>query len=155
MLPLTTSAPTLVDQAPPAAGLPAEAAPWPDLAPLGVYAILVVGLVALILLLSWLTGPRHRARRRDLPYESGMPATGDAHLRFPVAFYLVALAFLIFDIEAAFLLAWAVSAAEVGWAGYLEALVFTLVLLAGLVFLWGKGALDVSGRRRPAAGRRP
>lgn len=120
--------------------------------PLGVYALLVVGLVAVVLILSWLLGPRHSARRRDLPYESGLPSTGGARLRFPVDFYLLAIAFLVFDLEAAYLFAWAVAATEVGWAGYVEILVFTVMLFAGLVFLWGEGALDWGTRPAPRRG---
>lgn len=132
-------------------GLPGQATdPTPVLWPLGVYGVVVLGLVATLLALSWLAGPRHRARRRDLPYESGMPSTEQGALRFPIHFYLIALAFLIFDLEAAFLFAWAVAARDVGWAGYVEVVVFAVMLLAGLVWLWAKGALDWA--RRPPTG---
>lgn len=110
--------------------------------PLGIYALIVLGMLAAVIVLSALIGPRHSARRRDLPYESGLPPTGTAALRFPVHFYVVALAFLIFDLEAAFLFAWAVSAREVGWFGYIELFVFVVMLFAGLAYLWAKGALD-------------
>ena len=63
-------------------------------------------------------------------------------IRFPTHFYLIALAFVVFDIEAAILFAWAVAARDVGWAGYIEALVFAVVLFAGLVYLWAKGAFN-------------
>ncbi|MFQ5743912.1 MAG: NADH-quinone oxidoreductase subunit A [Acidobacteriota bacterium] len=112
------------------------------LASLAIYALCVVAIVTAILMLSALAGPRHRSARRDLPFESGMPTTREAPLRVPVAFYLVAIAFLIFDLEAAFLFTWAVAARESGWSGYVEVVVFTLVLLVGLVYLWAKGALD-------------
>ncbi len=105
---------------------------------IGVVALLLGGVLAL----SALVGPRSRSRRRDLPYESGMAPTPQPALRFPVHFYLVALAFLVFDVEAAFLFAWAVAARDVGWMGYLEALVFSVMLFAGLVYLWAKGAFD-------------
>jgi NADH-quinone oxidoreductase subunit A len=110
--------------------------------PLGAYALLVLAMLVAVIVISALVGPRHSARRRDLPYESGVPPTGSAALRFPVHFYVIALAFLIFDLEAAFLFAWAVAAREVGWLGYIELVVFIVMLLAGLVYLWAKGALD-------------
>ena len=124
----------------------------PALWPLAVYAAIVVGIAAVALLLTAVLGPRHSARRKDLPYESGIAATGDVHIRFPVRFYLVAIAFLIFDLEAAFLIAWAVSARQVGWVGFVEVLVFIGMLFVGLVYLWGKGALDwgPEGQRRAA-----
>jgi len=109
---------------------------------LGLYALIVLAMLAAVVVLSALIGPRHSARRRDLPYESGLPPTGTAALRFPVHFYIVALAFLIFDLEAAFLFAWAVAVREVGWLGYIELFVFVVMLFAGLVYLWAKGALD-------------
>lgn len=121
--------------------------------PLGIYSLIVVGLVAVILGLSTFTGPRHAARRRDLPYESGMPATGDAQIRFPVAFYLIAIDFLIFDIEAAILFGWAGVAREVGWSGFVAAAVFILILLVGLVWVWAKGGLDWGAEPSRNAGR--
>ena len=92
-------------------------------------------------------GPRSSSRRRDLPYESGVPPTGEPEPRLPIHFYLVALAFLIFDLEVAFLFAWAASARDVGWLGYVEVLVFSLMLFAGLVYLWAKRAFDWGARR--------
>lgn len=114
----------------------------PSLWPLAVWTAVVVGLVAAVLGLSAITGPSHRARRRDLPYESGMPATGDAQIRFPVAFYLVAIDFLVFDVEAAILFAWAGVARDVGWTGWIAAALFVLILTVGLVWVWAKGGLD-------------
>ncbi len=124
-------------------GLPSESTlANQSLWPLGAYALLVLAMLAAVVIISALIGPRHSARRRDLPYESGVPPTGTAALRFPVHFYIVALAFLIFDLEIAFLFAWAVAAREVGWSGYFELVVFIVMLMAGLVYLWAKGALD-------------
>jgi NADH-quinone oxidoreductase subunit A len=122
----------------------------PALWPLAVHAAIVVGIAAAALVLTSLLGPRHSARRKDQPYESGIASTGGVHVRFPVRFYLVAIAFLVFDLEAAYLIAWAVAARQVGWTGFIEVLVFIAMLFAGLVYLWGKGALDW-GPRRPAA----
>lgn len=115
-----------------------EPALWPLALWLGVVALLMATVIGL----STFIGPRSRSRRRDLPYESGIAPTPQPPLRFPVHFYLIALAFLVFDIEAAILFAWAVAARDVGWLGYLEALVFSLVLFSGLVYLWAKRAFD-------------
>lgn len=115
--------------------------------PLVVYAFGVVGLVLAIIALSYVLGERHRERGTDTPYESGMLPTGDARLRFPAEFYLVAMFFVIFDLEAVFLFAWAVVVRPAGWLGYGEAMVFVGVLLVALGYLWREGALDWGGRR--------
>ena len=122
--------------------MPLDGSVQPALWPLALWLLAVTAMMAAVLGLSAILGPRHRARRRDLPYESGMPRTEQGELRFPIHFYLIALAFLIFDLEAAFLFAWAVAARDTGWLGYAEALVFVVVLLAGLVYLWAKGAFE-------------
>ncbi len=116
----------------------AETALWP----LAVYFIAVVLIVTVMLLLSYVLGQRHRARAMDLPYESGISSTGSAQVRFDVKFYLIAMFFVIFDLEAVFLFAWAVSVRETGWAGFGEMLVFVLVLTAALAYLWRLGALE-------------
>lgn len=116
--------------------------------PLAVYFLVVVLAVAGLLVLSWLLGERHRERATVLPYESGMLPTGSARLRFSADFYLVAVFFVIFDLEAAFILAWAVAARPLGWPGYAGVAVFVAVLLAALVYLWRVGALDWGTRRR-------
>lgn len=124
--------------------------------PLAVYAGAVVLLLAAMLGASHLLGERHRGRARGDPYEGGNIPTGPARLRFSVKYYLVAVFFVVFDVEAAFLFAWAVAARETGWAGYIEAVVFVFVLLVALVYLWRQGALDWSPprRRRPATDRK-
>ncbi|MFH0088866.1 NADH-quinone oxidoreductase subunit A, partial [Pseudomonas aeruginosa] len=87
------------------------------------------------------------------PFESGIVPTGGARLRLSAKFYLVAMLFVIFDVEALFLFAWSVSVRESGWAGLIEATIFIAILLAGLVYLWRIGALDwapESRRKRQA-----
>jgi len=116
---------------------------------LAVYGLLVILLVTGIIGLSALLGERHRERATGEPYESGIVSTGSARVRLSVTFYLVAMCFVIFDLEAVYLFAWAVAARELGWTGYAEVLVFVGVLLAALVYLWRRGALDWS----PGAGR--
>jgi len=115
--------------------------------PLMVYVAAIVVIVASMLGLSYVLGQRHRERATTEPYESGVASTGAARGHFDIKFYLVAVFFLIFDLEAAFLYAWAVAVRETGWAGYVEVLVFTSVLAAGLAYLWRLGALDW-GRQR-------
>ena len=110
--------------------------------PLAVYAGLVVLVVAGMLGISYVLGQRHQDRATGEPYESGNVPTGSARLRVAVKYYLIAVFFVIFDLEAAFLFAWAVAVRELGWTGYVEALVFIGILLVALVYLWRQGALD-------------
>ena len=114
----------------------------PILWPLLVYAALVFVVAAGMLVVSHLLGERRERGETAVPYESGMLPTTSARLRFGVKFYMVALFFVIFDLEAAFLLTWAIAFRDLGWAGYVEALVFIGVLLVALVYLWRVGALD-------------
>lgn len=110
--------------------------------PLAVYFIAVLALVASMLALSYLLGQRHNERATGEPYESGIVSTGSARLRFSVKFYLVAMLFVIFDLEVAFVIAWAIAFRELGWTGYLGALFFIGVLVAALIYEWRLGALD-------------
>src|SRR5574340_1051912 len=110
--------------------------------PLGLYAAIVVLLVAGILILSHFLGERRREPATETPFESGIVGVGDARLRLFARFYLIAVFFVIFDLESAFLFAWAIAVREVGWAGYWSALVFIGVLLVALVYIWRLGALD-------------
>jgi len=116
--------------------------------PLVVYFILVVALVAALVAFSYVLGERHAAPAKGEPFESGVAIVGSARLRFSAKYYLIAMFFVIFDVEALFLYAWAVAVREVGWAGYVEALVFILVLVAALIYLWRLGALDWGPPRR-------
>lgn len=110
--------------------------------PLGVYFAIVIALVVTLLGLSALLGQRHRERATGLPYESGIVSTGSARLRFGARFYLLAVFFVVFDLEAAFIFAWAVALRAIGWTGYVEGVVFVGVLLAALTYLWRVGGLD-------------
>ena len=110
--------------------------------PLAVYFIAVLALVASMLVISYLLGQRHTERATGEPYESGIVSTGSARLRFSVKFYLVAMLFVIFDLEVAFIIAWAISFRDLGWTGYLGVLFFVGVLLAALIYEWRLGALD-------------
>jgi NADH-quinone oxidoreductase subunit A len=110
--------------------------------PLAVYFFTTVLIVGGMIFLSYVLGQRHKERATGEPYESGIVSTGTAHIRFDVKFYLVAMFFVIFDLEAVFIFAWAVSLKEAGWAGYIEMLFFIGILVAALVYVWRLGGLD-------------
>ncbi len=110
--------------------------------PLVVYFFAVILVVGGMVTLSHVLGQRHREKATGEPYESGIVSTGTAHLRFDVKFYLVAMFFVIFDLEAVFLFAWAVSLRQAGWTGYMEMLVFMGILVSALVYIWRLGGLD-------------
>jgi NADH-quinone oxidoreductase subunit A len=114
------------------------------------YAALAVAAVATAIIASHLLGPRRAAPGKNIPYESGMNPTGTARLRYGIHFYPVGIFFILFDVEAIFLYAWAVGFWELGWAGYIEAALFTIVLFLGLVYVWRLGGLDWSPSRRRA-----
>ncbi|MBX6380973.1 NADH dehydrogenase subunit A [Thermoflavifilum aggregans] len=110
--------------------------------PLLLYAALVLLTAAGMLLLSHFLGQRHEEPATDETYESGIPVTGSARLLFPIHFYIVAMFFVVFDLEAVFIVAWAISLRQVGWAGYAGVLIFILILVAVLIYEWRNGALD-------------
>jgi NADH-quinone oxidoreductase subunit A len=104
--------------------------------------VLAGGFSVVMVSLSAVLGPRKPTPEKQAPYECGMPPVGDARERQSVKFYLVAMIFLLFDIEVAFLYPWAMALRELGWGGYVQVLLFMLLLLAGYVYVWRKGALD-------------
>jgi NADH-quinone oxidoreductase subunit A len=101
----------------------------------GVLAALLVGLATLL-------GPRRPSAVKSSPFECGSDPIGSAHDRFGVKFYLVALLFIVFDIEAVFIYPWAVLLRDLGWAGYATMAVFAFTLVVALAYVWKKGALD-------------
>lgn len=98
--------------------------------------------------LSYVLGQRHNERATGSPYEGGIVSEGSARVRLSAKFYLIAMFFVIFDLEAVFLFTWAVAARELGWSGYWEVLVFAGILILTLAYLWGLGALDWAPLRR-------
>jgi NADH-quinone oxidoreductase subunit A len=98
---------------------------------------------------SWLLGQKLRNKVKDMPYECGIPPTGSARERFSVKFYLVAMLFILFDIEAVFLYPWAVVYRELKLFAFLEMLLFVAFILAGFFYIWRKGALDWSRTAAP------
>src|ERR1700750_2304694 len=100
------------------------------------------GVALISVLLASVLGPRKPTPEKLAPYGCGMPAVGNARERQSVKFYLVAMIFLLFDIEVAFLYPWAMALRDLGWGGFAQLVVFMLLLLAGYVYVWRKGALD-------------
>ena len=100
------------------------------------------GFALVSVLLSMLFGPRKPTPEKSAPYECGMPPVGDARERQSVKFYLVAMIFLLFDIEVAFLYPWALAFRDLGWTGFWQLLTFVAILFVGYVYVWRKGVLD-------------
>ncbi len=120
------------------------------------YFVLVLLTVLGMISTSFVLGERHRQRVTGEAYESGVKPTGSTGIRFAVKFYLVALFFVIFDVESMFIFAWAIAFRELGWRGYVEMVIFIGVIVVMLVYLWRTGALDWGAhrykRRRNAEG---
>jgi NADH-quinone oxidoreductase subunit A len=112
-----------------------------------------IGFGVVTIILSHLLGPRRPTPEKLAPYECGVPPVGDARERQSVKFYLVAMVFLLFDIEVAFLYPWTMALRDLGWTGYVQIVLFTAVLVAGYAYIWRKGVLDWGPqvRRRSAA----
>ncbi len=120
--------------------------------PIVVYFFLTLAIVVGMMVVSYVLGQRHQERATGAPYEAGIVSEGSAQVRFSVKFYLTAMFFVIFDLESIFIYAWAVSASTLGWSGYVEMVVFIVILVATLIYLWRMGGLDwapKSRRRQP------
>ncbi len=110
--------------------------------PVLIYMLICIGLIGVMLLLSEVLGKKEALPRQGPAYECGMDPIGDARSRYTVRFYVIAMFFIVFDIEAIFLYPWAVIFKPLGWFGFWEMLVFIGILVVGLVYVWGKGALE-------------
>ena len=127
--------------------LPAATPPsFESLLTLGLYTAIAVLLISVLLLLARFLGQRTKSEIKGQPYESAILPTGEARLREPVPFYLVAIFFIVFDVEAVFVVSWAVAYDLLGWAGFLQISFFIIVLFLGLVYLWKMGGLDWGSR---------
>lgn len=148
---------TLLASAPPLAGgfaFPGhgEASPsFEALLTLGLYVGIALFLILALLFLAWWLGNKTRGKVKDEPYESGVLPSGQARLGEPVPFYLVAIFFIVFDVEVIFVVSWAVAWDLLGWPGFLHVAFFIAILFLGLAHLWKTGGLDWG----PRAGRRP
>lgn len=114
----------------------------PEFIPITVLFILAAALAVLVIVLGHSFGPRRPTTRKSMPYESGMTPFGPGTRRVRVAFYLIAVDFILFDIEVVFFLPWAVYARQLGLYGLAVLGIFTLLLLVGYVYAWKKGALE-------------
>jgi NADH-quinone oxidoreductase subunit A len=117
--------------------------PWePGILALGVFTLMALVLViALLLTSSWL-GEKKPSLEKLRPYECGIIPTGTARFRYPIAFYLIAAFFLIFDVEAAYIFSWAIAFDRLGWTGWLQISFFIVILLISLFYIWKKGGLE-------------
>ncbi|HMK55672.1 MAG TPA: NADH-quinone oxidoreductase subunit A [Dissulfurispiraceae bacterium] len=121
------------------------------LGPFILYAVAVFVVSAAMIVASYLLGQKHRDCDTEETYESGVRSTGSARMRFDIKFYMIAMFFIIFDLESVFIFAWSVSLFETGWPGYIGMAVFISVLMAMLAYLWRTGALDWGPRKKDTA----
>lgn len=113
-----------------------------DYLPIAILLVLATGLAVLVVAIGHLFGPRRPTKRKLSPYESGMTPFGPGTRRMPVRFYLVAVLFILFDIEVVFFLPWAVVFRSLGLFGLIEMGIFVFILVVGYVYAWKKGALE-------------
>ena len=113
-------------------------------------AVIGVGFGIVSVVLSYFLGPRNPTPEKLAAYECGMPPVGDARERQSVKFYLVAMIFLLFDIEVAFLYPWAMAMRSLSWPGLVQIVVFFLILMVGYVYIWRKGVLNWGPESDPA-----
>jgi NADH-quinone oxidoreductase subunit A len=111
------------------------------------YFVAVMAVIG-VMLGSYVLGQRHRDKATDFPYESGIMTTGNARLRFPAQFYLIAMFFVIFDLESIFVFIWSVAVRELGWRGFIHMSFFIGVLLISLFYLWRSDALLINNKGR-------
>jgi NADH-quinone oxidoreductase subunit A len=117
----------------------------PSLWPLAVYFGAVIAVAAFMLVTSYLLGERHMDRGTGQPYESGIKPTGSAWMHIDVRYYLIAMFFVVFDVESIFVYAWAVCLRDLGWTGFVGMVTFVALLFVALVYLWRMGAFDWAG----------
>ncbi len=115
--------------------------------PFVVHTFAAILLIGVILLAAWWLGAKSRNPNKGMPYESGVIPTGSARFAFPVPFYLVAIFFIVFDVESVFIFAWGVAWDELGLPGLIHITFFIIILLLGLAWLWIKGGLEWGPKR--------
>ena len=112
-------------------------------------AVIAIGFGVVSVVISRFLGPRNPTPEKLAAYECGMPPVGDARERQSVKFYLIAMIFLLFDIEVAFLYPWALAMRQLSWPGLIQITVFFLILVVGYIYIWRKGVLDWGSVARP------
>jgi NADH-quinone oxidoreductase subunit A len=117
---------------------------WPFI----IYAVGIFLTVGVMLGLSYILGQRHTARSTNEPYESGILITGTSRVRFDARFYLIAMIFVIFDLESVFLYAWSLVAVQLGKPGFYSILFFSAMLIVALAYVWRSGGFDFAPRSR-------
>lgn len=110
--------------------------------PILIFMIVALLVGGVMLLAGWLLGPNHPDRAKLSPYECGFEAFEDTRMKFDVRYYLVAILFIIFDLEIAFLFPWAIVLEEIGMFGFLSMMLFLGILVVGFIYEWKKGALE-------------
>jgi NADH-quinone oxidoreductase subunit A len=134
---------------------PTLGSPWdPGLLSLVIYAFMACLVVAAMLFFAVRLGKGQPAPQKSEAYESGVRPTGSARFPFPIPFYLLATFFLIFDVEALYILSWAVAAEPLGWEGWIQITFFIIILLVSLFYIWKKGGLEW-GPKSPRSPERP
>jgi NADH-quinone oxidoreductase subunit A len=110
--------------------------------PIAILFIVATAIAALVIILGTVLGPRRKSFRKQSPYESGMMPIGPGTRRMNVRYYLVAVLFILFDVEVIFFYPWAVNFRALGLFGFIEMLVFMAILLVGYIYVWKKGAFE-------------
>ena len=118
------------------------ASPHPEFGDMAVYVLLILVLILVLLFLTRWLGERRPTETKETPYECGVVPTGSARFPYPAPFYLVAIFFLVFDVEGAFIFSWAIAFDRLGWLGWLQICFFIFILLVSLLYLWKKGGLE-------------
>ncbi len=117
--------------------------------PIAAYFLILAGMLIVMMLLSYFLGPRSKQRAKNTPYESGIISVSNNKTRFTNHFFLYAIFFVIFDLETIYLFAWVIAFDDVGWAGFIEASIFIVILLAALIYLIRIGALELKKHHQP------
>ena len=110
--------------------------------PILIFLMVTTVMGAAFIILGWLLGPSRPDAEKNSPYECGFEAFEDSRMKFDVRYYLVAILFIIFDLEIAFLFPWAVVLEDLGWFGYIAMMIFLGILVIGFIYEWFKGALE-------------
>ena len=110
--------------------------------PILIYLVLAVGITLLVLFSNRLLGPSRPTLRKQMPYESGIRPVGTARERFHIRYHVIAMIFLIFDLEIAFIYPWAVMYKQLGWPGFMEMMIFLGILIVGFLYAWKRGAFQ-------------